>query len=94
MQLDIDAITDDDYQYVWQYLLNGLQSGKTVKQVANVEMFMDLCERIPDIKGARSVSRRKSPFAEHRKYILEPEFLESVKTRYQSNRGNKLFTAL
>ena len=79
MQLDIDTITDDDYQYIWQYLLNGLQSGKTVKQVANIEMVMDLCERIPDIKSARSVTRRKNPFAEYHKYKLEPEFIESVK---------------
>ena len=79
MQLDMDAITDDDYQYIWQYLLDGLQRGKTVKQVANIEMFMDLCARIPNIKNARAVSRNKNPFAVHRKYALEPEFLENVK---------------
>lgn len=79
MDMDVNSITDSDYNYVWSLLSVELNRGKTIKDVASRAFFLELCGTIPDIKNANAMRRIKSPFIQYKKLELAPDFILQVK---------------
>lgn len=79
LKLDIESISDSDFEVIWTYLSKEMSKGKTVKEVANRSTFLELCNTIPEIKNARAMGKSKNPFIQYKQIQLDPEFILDVK---------------
>lgn len=79
LNLDVNSITDDDYNTIWQYFVDEIKKGKTIKDIAKRNIIIELSNAIPDIRNIKAVGKSKNPFIQYKKLQLEQDFILNVK---------------